>query len=102
MGLECLYMDKGQHEQMTAIDKFIDSLLTKGNFELGSLAYNLGDQEDLLLCFVGFLVSKCLLRQAANHRPYGVVVFSKPGRNILENSAKRKAFVDEFMNFYES
>lgn len=87
---------------MPTIDEFIDSLLAKDCFEIGSPSYNLGDQEDILLCFVGFLVSKCLVRSAPNYRDYGMVVFSKPGRSILKNSAKRMAFVEEFMNFYNS
>lgn len=94
-------MQKWQYGQMPTIDEFIDSLLTEDIIDIATLYRNLGDQEDMLLCFAGFLVSKCLLRQAPNYRDYGIFVFSKPGRSILKNSARRRAFVEEFTNFYK-
>lgn len=88
---------------MTTINEFIDFLLAENSVQIRALSdYDIGGQEDMLCCFTGFLVSKCLLRHAPSYRENGIFVFSKPGRSILENSAKRTAFVEEFMNFYES
>lgn len=88
---------------MTTINEFIDLLLAERSVQFPALRnYNLGNQEDMLCCFVGFLVSKCLLRYAPSYGEYGIFVFSMPGRSILENNARRAAFVEEFMNFYES
>lgn len=86
---------------MRTIDELIDYLLAEDNVQFPALRnLGFGDQEDMLLCFTGFLVSKCLLRHCPNQREYGIFVFSNPGRHILENDVRRMAFVEEFMNFY--
>ena len=80
------------------INKLIDDMLQQRH-HFGIDSFCMGDDDLKATCF-SFLVSKCILRLSITMNNNNVYVFSKPGREIMEDDSKRLAFVEEFLKFY--
>ena len=77
-------------------------LLSSHNIQLASLFADYDKEDDLIFTFFSFLISRCIIRYAHGYQKYGIFEFSNPGRKIMKNKNQRMAFVEEFVNFYES
>ena len=82
------------------INKLIDDMLQKEH-HFGIDSFCRRDDDLKATCF-SFLVSKCILRLSITTSNNSVYVFSKPGREIMEDDSKRLAFVEEFLKFYDN
>ena len=83
------------------IDALINAMLESGNIQPRQL-FNGGDRkDDLTLTFYSFLISRCIIRYTHSRDNYGIFEFSKPGRKTMENKIRRRAFIEEFLKFYE-
>ena len=83
------------------IDALINAMLESRNIQPRQL-FDGGDRkDDLTLTFYSFLISRCIIRYAHGYDNYGIFEFSKPGRKTMENKIRRRAFVEEFLKFYE-
>ena len=83
---------------------FVDELLNgrNGVHPDSIFAYE-EPNEDLKCTFIGFLISKCIIRYAPRYISGSIVYkFSKPGRDIMKDNIKRIAFIEEFMRFYNA
>ena len=83
------------------IDALINAMLESENIQPRQL-FNDGEcKDDLTLTFYSFLISRCIIRYTHSGDNYGMFEFSKPGRKTMENKIRRKAFIEEFLKFYE-
>ena len=85
------------------INTLIDKMLSKENVQCRAFFYDYDkDKYDLEFTFFSFLISRCILRYANEYQEYGIFKFSNPGREIMKDKNKRTAFVEEFLNFYNT
>ena len=81
---------------------FVDDILDGHTVQPFSIFYTKAPHEDLKCTFFSYLVSQCILRYAPKQIGDSVYKFSKPGRAIMENNAKRIEFIDGFLTFYSA
>ena len=81
---------------------FVDDILDVRYVQPFSIFHAETTHEDLKCTFFSYLVSQCILRYAPRQTGNGVYKFSKPGRAIMENNAKRIEFIDGFLTFYSA
>ena len=83
---------------------FVDEILDDRNgVQPDSIFGDEKPDEDLKCTFISFLISRCIIRYAPRY-PSGsnIYKFSKPGRDIMKDNAKRIAFIEEFIRFYNT
>ena len=82
---------------------FIDDILDDDNGVQLDASFDANDpHEDLKCTFFSFLISRCILRYAPGYASGSEYKFSKPGRAIMGNNAKRIEFIDGFLTFYSA
>ena len=85
-------------------DEFIESLLEKDNVQPHPMfCYMKQTQEnkEYLATLIAFMQTRCILYTSTGSNSYGdTLVFSKPGRKIMESKISRHAFIEEFNKFY--
>ena len=93
-----------QYMENKDLSVFVDKILDDHNgVQIDTMFNHEEPNEDLKCTFISFLISKCIIRYAPGYSSgSNIYKFSKPGRDIMKDNAKRIAFIEEFMKFYNT